>query len=123
MTEEEFEVAFEEALTSSQHGDMDDAIRRMRSLLTAGMRRSVVAGMLGLWLYYEKEHVAEALLFLREAVSSSPKNERFSLGLFHALLDKNEVDAAFDEARRYLANNESEAYRTLIRDLANDPDN
>jgi tetratricopeptide (TPR) repeat protein len=118
MTREEFEIDFNEAMRLKNDGLHEAAVQILGRLLDAGHHPSAVTGMLGLILYYDLHDPRRALPYLRQSVVMSPNSERASMGLFHALLDTEQVDEAFAEAWRYLADHTSEAYEAFLKDVA-----
>jgi len=107
----------EQALTLRSDGHYDEALEILYRLEKTGIHRAAIVGVIGATLYYMKEDITLAMPYLREAVLLSPRSERASLALFHALFESGEIDAAFDEMRRYLKDNESPEYRRLLADM------
>lgn len=117
MTNSEFEDEFNEAMRLKNVGLNEDAVQVLGRLIDKGLHREAVVGMLGLIHHYELHNSEQALPFLRQAVELAPRSERFSLGLFHALLSVDQIDEAFEEMRRYLKDNTSDAYDEFLRDV------
>ena len=94
-----------------------DALKILFQLEKTDIQRPVIVGLIGLLLYYEKDDIEKALPYLKESVSLSPKSERASLGLFHALWEKNNIDEAFNEMKRFMKSSDSKEYRRLLAEI------
>lgn len=117
MTPEEFEAEFNEALRLWHSGASEDAVQLLGRLLGERQRTASVVGMIGIIRYFGLHQPHQALPFLRQAVELAPGSEQLSLALFHALLELDHVDEAFDEMRRYLADHASDAYAEFLKDV------
>ena len=114
-------LRFDEALRLARDGSPGEAVRELKQLLEEGHSVKSATGVIGLILYYDMHDPVGALPFLLRSVQLSPNTEHGSLALFHALLELDRVDEAFDEARRFLSNNKSDAYDEFIKGINSIP--
>jgi tetratricopeptide (TPR) repeat protein len=69
------------------------------------------------FLYKETGQLDAAVVCFRKAVRLSPRSEKASLALFHALWRKKHPDVAFEEMRRFIGAGEPKDYLALLRDM------
>ena len=118
---DEFRLKFDKACRLQTEGATDSALNILFELeLSDSGPMAPVIGMIGQLLYYKKNDPEKALDYLFRSSKMSPKSERTSLALFHALFDLNRIDEAFDEMRRFMSLSDSREYRTLLSDLNRD---
>jgi tetratricopeptide (TPR) repeat protein len=82
-------------------------------------------GLLPAWLvlgglYSDVRRFSDAAAAFRRFLSTSPKSELASLGLFHALWDLGREEEAVAEMHRFLEVADSKMYRLLLCDLGRD---
>jgi uncharacterized protein YegL len=115
VTPEQVHV-FDEALQARKERPAD-AVRILRGLEHAGVRRPAVIGALGAILLHDLHDPDRALPYLRRSVRVSPASEVSSLALCQALAAKGRRAGAAAEARRFLGVRDSPAHRLLLEDL------
>jgi len=69
-------------------------------------------------VYREIKDLPNAIKYLRKATLLNPKAELPSILLFHSLMDSNKIDAAFEEARRFLAIRTSKEYNLIFDEMS-----
>jgi predicted Zn-dependent protease len=113
---DDIKAEFERALRLRDEGNLIEAETLLSRLAEKRPDVAAVHGVLG--------HVHDRLGKLREAADSfrratnlSPGSELASISLFHALYELRDLDAAFEEMRRFRRRGPSPEYGQLISDL------
>jgi predicted Zn-dependent protease len=107
---------FHEAVALKEEGDFDSARKILLKLHQDDPASAAILAVLG-DVCWELQHLDEAISFFVEAVALKPTSETISLALFHCLWESKRTDDAFNEMKRFLANNESEEYARLLADF------
>ncbi|MEM6274492.1 MAG: hypothetical protein AAF735_04550 [Myxococcota bacterium] len=93
-----------------------ESLELLKYLVQRAPRQKTVVGILALVLQ-DLDRTEEAAHYFKLSTELSPDSEISSLGLFHCLFALGNRDEAFDEMRRFLADNESEEYLQLLEEL------
>jgi hypothetical protein len=114
-------LLFAAACRSGAEGRLVDAIAAFEDIIrwfpNDGTLLSHAYGQLGHLHDLLGQRAAREASF-REAVRHNPRSELCSLGLFHALLDRDELTLALREAVRLLEQRDSSEYRALFAEPA-----
>ncbi|MEL6339066.1 MAG: tetratricopeptide repeat protein [Myxococcota bacterium] len=112
----QFAALIQEAMDLRNAGSLLESLELLKYLVQRVPRQKTVVGLLALVLQ-DLDRTEEAARYFKLSTELSPDSEISSLGLFHCLLSLGNLDEAFDEMRRFLANNESEEYLLLLKEL------
>ena len=107
----------DEAIDLRDAGRVSEAVEMLKDVITRAPNRELAFLVLG-GILWDEERREDALRCFQSAVKLNPVLEMASQGVFHVLMEMNEVERAFDEVRRFLALADSQDYRRIIFDLA-----
>ncbi|MBI3821284.1 MAG: hypothetical protein HY289_01235 [Planctomycetes bacterium] len=91
---------FQQAIDSFQVGALREAARLLERTIADYPDQAPLLWYLG-GIYQDLGKPDLAIPHLRRATQIAPKSERASLGLFHALWDIDQIDAALEEVKRF----------------------
>jgi len=100
-------------------GKLADAARLLEKTDREFPEQAPILWYLGV-CYRDMQKFTDAVAVYRRAVLLAPKNERVSLGLFHALWQSDQKDAALEEIKRFqmLTNWSCKDYLAIVAELA-----
>ena len=113
---DELNATFNDAVKLKEKRDFASARELLLQLHQDDPDSPTILAVLG-DVCWELNHLDEAIFFFQKATVLRPSSEPVSLGLFHFLWESNRQDDAFEEMKRFLANNESEEYTRLLADI------
>lgn len=118
--EEKLESIFRKAEILWNEGKFQMAIDKYSEMLGYNDRYDLGAYTMIGGVYREINDLPNAIKCLRKATLLNPKSELPSILLFHSLMDSNKRDAAFEEARRFLAIRSSKEYDLIFDEMCED---
>ncbi len=99
--------------------DVAGAIAAFEQAIKESPRCSLAYWLLGGMQHYYRDDPKAALPYFQKAVALSPRTEKASLGLFHALWSLDRVDEALEEIKRFqlLTNWSSQDYWEIVDEI------
>jgi len=100
----EEDVNLERFFELKESGKYDEAFDLLYPLRDSYAKEFEIQFLLGI-VRYQAGRYSESVVFLKESLLLSPKNELSSLTLFHALIHLGKIHSALTELRRFLLTN------------------
>ena len=110
---ENFKNKFNAALTLKNQNNLTDSLKMFIELSKENPKHFMVYVFVGL-IYKDLQKLDEASLAFKKAVELNPKSEKTSIGYFHILWELGNQFEALDEMKRFLKDNESEEYSSIL---------
>ncbi len=111
-----FDENFNKALDFKNKNKHEEALSLFDKLKERKPNYYLIYIMIG-DIYWEIGKLKEASEEFKKAVSLKPNSEKVSRAHFHVLWDQDKKIKALDEMKRFLKNNESEAYTEILKEI------
>ncbi|HBR56670.1 MAG TPA: hypothetical protein DEA22_04250 [Blastocatellia bacterium] len=115
-TTKQAEALYEEAMHLRELRKYSEAIDKLTGASLILPADGAIWGVLGA-TYRDADDLPNAIRCFQKSVELLPRSERASLGLFHAKMQSGDVEGAFCEMKRFLANSTSEEYSRLLQEI------
>jgi tetratricopeptide (TPR) repeat protein len=116
MNSSNLDKLFSAAIELRNAGDYDSAIKVLKRIIKINRQLINAHFILGC-IYYNLGQFQRAAIVFRSATILKPNSAMLSLGLFHALINMHQIQAAINEGQRFLAHNKDKRYRELLEEI------